>query len=263
MEISGLGFKQILKQMHELLGFNFSFTSTPQSKKVDILDVFRKAVGCNHYDKQELTPIDESALDNSNYLKLPHINLIREGITPKVQEEFGVMYDVKSQRILFPHKHWSTGELLGIFGRTTIEEWDILGIPKYWGVLPYPKSLNLYGLYENYKAIQDYGMVVIFEGEKSPQKAKSLGFPYGVALGGHELSMEQVKILISLNVKIIFALDEDVDEQVSIDMCKQFKGIRPAYYLHSHDILGKKDAPIDKGRNVFKYLMENCQRKVV
>lgn len=263
MEISGLEFKETLKQIHELLGFKFSFTSLAQKKKVDVLDVFKKAIGCNHYDKQELKPINESVLENSNFIKLPHINLIREGIIPRVQEEFGVMYDIKTQRILFPHRHWSTGELLGIFGRTTIEEWDILGIPKYWGVIPYHKSLNLYGLYENYKAIQDYGMVVVFEGEKSPQKAKSLGIPYGVALGGHELSAEQVKILISLNVKIIFALDEGIDEQVSIDMCKQFKGIRPAYYLYGHDKLGKKDSPIDKGINVFKYIMENCQRKVV
>ena len=139
-----------------------------------------------------------------------------------------------------------------------MEIYEILGIPKYFGVIGYPKSMNLYGLYENYEEIQRRGKVVILEGEKSTLKLRSMGYPIGVALGGHEISREQIKILIGLNVDIIFALDKDIDKQVSIDMCKEFKGIRNAYYIDDkYDILGEKDAPVDKGLKVWQYLYKN------
>lgn len=193
----------------------------------------------------------------SNYLDLPHISLIHEGIVPNVAKEFDVMYDTRTNRILFPHRYWSSGDLVGIFGRTTVEQYDVLGIPKYFGILPYAKSLNLYGLYQNYKAIQNMGYVIVCEAEKSCLKAKSMGFPNVVSLGGHGLSNEQIKILIGLNVDIIFALDKDLDKQISIDMCKEFKGIRNASYIHDkYDLLGEKDAPIDKGIKIFKYLLK-------
>ena len=257
MEITELKFKDALKKIHDILGLKFTLTTTPKRASYDPLDIFKNVKSYRRYKKQELEILPESVLDNHNFLKLPHINLIREGIIPCVQREFDVMYDMESQRILFPHRHWSTGELLGIFGRTTVKQWKILGIPKYLGIIPYPKSLNLYGLHENYKGIQDAGYVVLVEGEKSTLKAKSLGYNNFVALGGHELSQEQVRILISLNVDIVLALDKDVPEQESIDMCNQFKGIRNAYYLYDkYDILDEKDAPIDKGIKIFNYLLK-------
>lgn len=256
MDITDNGFKGALRLMHSILELPFTMKLSPK-KRYNPLNIFEKTrsgVSDNDY---ELTPQCESVLDNREYVHLPHIELVREGIVPSVQEEFGIMYDMKRRRILFPHRHWSSGELLGVFGRTTNELWDILGIPKYFGVIPYSKSLNLYGLYENYKDIQRLGYVVVVEGEKSPMKGKSLGYPNLVALGGHELSDEQVKILIGLNVDIVFALDNDLDEQISKDMCKKFKGIRNAYYLYdNHGLLGEKDSPIDCGRKRFDYLLK-------
>lgn len=158
----------------------------------------------------------------------------------------------------FPHRHWSSGEILGIFGRTTVEIYEILGIPKYFGVIGYPKSMNLYGLYENYEEIIKSNAVIIVEGEKSVLKLKSMNYGNAVALGGHEMSLEQIKILISLNVDIIFALDKDLDKQISIDMCNEFKGIRNTFYIDDkYDILGEKDAPVDKGLKVWNYLYKN------
>lgn len=256
MDITESNFKDALRLMHDILGLPFVMRLSPR-RKYDPLKIFKKArSGVNNSD-YELTPQCESVLDSNDYIHLPHIDLVREGIIPSVQEEFGVIYDMRRKRILFPHRHWSSGELLGIFGRTTNPLWNILGIPKYFGVIPYPKSLNLYGLYENYKEIQKAGFVICVEGEKSVQKAKSLGYPNLVALGGHELSDEQVKILIGLNVDITFALDNDLDEQISKDMCKRFKGIRSAYYLYdNHGLLGEKDSPIDCGRKRFNYLLK-------
>lgn len=255
MEISGLEFKETLKQIHELLGFKFSFASLTQKKKVDVLDVFKKAIGCSHYNNQELVPLDESVLDNSNYIKMPHINLVREGIIPKVQEEFGVMYDIKTQRILFTHRHWSTGELLGIFGRTTIEEWDMLGIPKYWGVIPYPKAMNLYGLYENYKSIQDKNEVYVYEAEKSTLKRSSKLDFTGVSICSHNLSDEQVKILIGLSVDVVIVYDKGISLQHIRSECEKFYGIRNIYYIYDkYNLLKDKESPADTPNKIFDYL---------
>jgi len=256
MEITGLKFKDALKTIHDILGLKFTLTMTPQKKSYDPLEIFKRFKS-RKYENEQLIVLDESVLDDCNYLKLPHISLIREGIVPSVARDFGVLYDMFSNRILFPHRHWSTGELLGIFGRTTVENYDLLGIPKYLGIIPYPKSMNLYGLYENYKGIQDSGFVVVFESEKSPLKGKSVGCNNFVALGGHELQEEHVKILISLGVDIIFALDKDLNEDISIAMCKRFSGVRDTYYLHDkYDVLGEKDSPIDKGIKIYNYLLK-------
>lgn len=258
MDIKQVGFRDALKLIHNILNLPFTMNYKPEKKKYNPLEVFKKVKSyCNDSD-YEFKSYDDSILNDITYTRLPHINLIKEGISPKVQEEFGITYCSKQNRILFPHRHWSSGEIIGIFGRTTVEIYDVLGIPKYFGVIGYPKSMNLYGLYENYEEIIKTGEVFILEGEKSVLKLKSMRYGNAVALGGHELSTEQIKILIGLDVNIIFALDKDLDKQVSIDMCKKFKGIRNTYYIEDkYDILDKKDAPIDKGLKVWKYLLKN------
>lgn len=263
MEIANLSFKEALKKIHSILGLKFTITFNREKKQHNPLKIFEDIRSRNKNDNYDLKFYDDDVLNSHHFIKLPHINLIKEGIIPSVQKEFNVMYDYKRNRILFPHRHWCTGKILGVFGRTTNDHWDMLGIPKYYGILPYPKSLNLYGLYENYKTIQERGFVCVVEGEKSTMKLKSYGYPVGVSLGGHELSDEQIRILIGLDVDIVFALDKDIPEQISKDMCKQFKGIRSAYYIYDkYDLLGEKDAPIDKGYKIFEYLLKN-KRKVV
>lgn len=258
MDIKEIGFRDALRLMHNILDLPFTMNYKPEQKKYNPLEVFKRVKSYCNGKEYEFKTYDDSVLNDINYTRLPHIDLIKEGISPKVQEEFGITYCGRQNRILFPHRHWSSGEILGIFGRTTVEIYDILGIPKYFGVIGYPKSMNLYGLYENYEEIIKSNAVIIVEGEKSVLKLKSMNYGNAVALGGHELSLEQQKILISLNTDIIFALDKDLDKQISIDMCKEFKGIRNTYYIDDKfDILGEKDAPVDKGLKVWNYLFKN------
>lgn len=263
MEITNTEFKEALKTIHNILGLKFIMSFTPSQQKYDPLAIFKKAKSNTLYNHSELIFYDNDVLHTHNYVHLPHMILVREGIIPSVQCKFNVMYDIESKRILFPHRYWSTGDIVGIFGRTVVDEWEMLNIPKYYGVLPYPKSLNLYGLYENYKNIQHYGYVVVVEGEKSVLKARSLQHPNFVALGGHELSEEQIKILIGLDVDIVFALDNDLNKSISEHMCKEFKGIRSTSYVYDTDgVLGAKDAPIDQGRKTFEYLLQYCRQVV-
>lgn len=140
----------------------------------------------------------------------------------------------------------------------TVENYEMLDIDKYFITPGYPKSINLFGLWENYDSIQKAGYVVIYESEKSVLKRDSLRDSTGVALSGHTMSDEQVKILIALNVDVVIALDNDVPIDEIKYMCSKFKGIRNVYYIKDkYDLLGAKDSPADAKNKIFAYLMKN------
>jgi DNA primase len=115
--------------------------------------------------------------------------------------------------------------------------------------------MNLYGLQENYKNIQEKGYVNVFEAEKSTLKRHSRLDYTGVSLGGHELSEEQAKILIGLNVDIIIQMDKDVPLNHVRSLCEMFYGIRPVYYVFdTFGLLEKKESPADKPNKVYNVL---------
>lgn len=177
---------------------------------------------------------------------------------PWTRDKFGLLWSYRKNRIIIPLRYWQTGELLGFNARTTIENYELWGIPKYFITPTYPKSLNLYGLYENFQTIKEAGFVVVFESEKSVLKRDSLNDPNCVALSGHYLSDEQTRILIGLNVEIVIALDKDVRIEETWYMCEKFYGIREVSYIYDQwDLLGEKDSPADAKNKDYQFLFGN------
>ena len=122
---------------------------------------------------------------------------------------------------------------------------------------PHPKSINLYGLQENYKSIQLAGYVLVYESEKSTLKRHSRKDGTGVSLGSHSLSEDQVKILIGLNVSIIIAYDKDISLRHIRSECEKFYKIRSVYYIYDkHDLLKDKQSPADADNKIFNYLLK-------
>jgi hypothetical protein len=68
-----------------------------------------------------------------------------------------------------------------------------------------------------------------------------------VAICGHNMSLEQTKILISLNVDIIIAMDRGIDLNTIRGICESFYNIRNVYYLYDKDgkYLKDKESPSD------------------
>jgi len=259
MDIKSLIFPQALRVIHKILGLEYTNTITTKvESKKDILEIFKKAKR-KHIDftNEDLQIYNEDIC--REFICIPYIDWIREGIMPYTQKEFGIGYSRLRNRVCLPWRYWASNnnnQYTGIIGRTIDENYKELGIPKYFPLVSFPKSMNIYGLQENYKHIQEAGYVIIFEAEKSTLKCHSLGIKNTVALGGHILSDEQIKILISLDVTLIFAMDKDMEEELSIDMCNKVKIFRKTGYIYDeYGLLGEKDSCIDKGIRIFKVLL--------
>lgn len=194
-----------------------------------------------------------------NYYNNPHIHLLYEGILPETIKHFDIKFDIKSERIIFPHFNLSNkNEILALIGRTTNPFYKELNIPKYLTVLGvgYKKTSNLYGLSQNIEDIKKEKKVILFEGEKSVLKAWQMGYKIGLSVGCHSISKEQIKILLSLNIEeVIIAFDKDIeldDFIKTIELLEIYFKITIIY--DKYNILNEKDSPIDKGKKVFDIL---------
>lgn len=252
-------FVEAVKYLHNIFNLEYKWQKIPKkqnNEKDDPLYVFKKVKRAKKViNVGDIHVLDEDVLDE--YIPLLHINWLRQGITERTRKKFGLAYSYRRKRVIIPMRYWLTGDLLGINARTTVDNYEELGVKKYYISPTYQKSLNLFGLYENYDAIQKAGYVVIYESEKSVLKRDSLCDSTGVALSGHSLSDEQVRILIGLNVDIIISMDNDVSIEEVRHMCSKFRNIRNVYYTHDKwNLLDAKDSIADKPNKIFNFLMK-------
>lgn len=256
-------FKDVMNYIHNLLGLKYTFKKEEPKKKEnkhDVLAILKKGAGQNR--SINVLDFDYKFL-NDNILEdfepIIHIDLFREGIMPWTVKKFGLCYSYKYKRTIFPHRYWSTGELLGYNARTSIENCEEFGISKYFITPGMPKSINLYGLYENYSDIEKAGYITVFEAEKSVLKRDSLNDPTGVALAGHSISDEQVGIILGLNVhEVVIALDKDIPVEEVWCMCEKFYHSRKVSYIwDKHDLLESKDSPADSKNKIYEFLFKH------
>lgn len=251
-------FMDAVKFLYKLLGLEYKPKKPNQKeeKKHDPLYIFKKVIRSKKkVDPYDIRKLNEKELEE--FVPILHIDWLRDGIMPWTAEKFGLCYSYKRKRVIIPLRYWLDGSLLGINARTTIENYDELGIKKYMLTPSYQKSMNLFGLYENYESIQKAGYVVVYESERSVLKRDSLGDGTGVALSGHTLSDEQARILIGLNVEIVIALDKDIPLEEIRAMCEKFYRIRNVSYIYDkNDVLTDKQSPADARVKIYNYLFK-------
>ena len=197
----------------------------------------------------------------------PVTEWLNEGMKQEVMDLFDVRIDKFGNRIIYP-VYDIKGNLINIKGRTRYPNFKELKIPKYMnyfevGVMDYFQGLNITLPY-----ILEKGEIIIFESIKSVIKSFGWGYKNCASAEKHNLTPEQIELLVKLRVNIVFAYDSDVDYKTGEvkDNIDRLKRVTNVYIINDVDKLlgGKesKNAPVDLGIDIWEELYRQ-KRKVV
>lgn len=213
---------------------------------------------------------------NKKYLKIWE----KEGISFDTMDKFGIKFDMIRNRMVIPiydDKGTFVGAKVRNFNQDEIENGR-----KYMPLIhnnelySYDRGKVLYGLNFNKRAIKSAKRAIIFEAEKSCLLYDSLYVGNkAVSIGGSNVTVYQVELLKKLGVEtIVLALDNDYSllpkEDGKYDkyfglykMLKEANKLSAKgfaveiVYDWEQELLENKDAPIDKGREVWNKLYRN------
>lgn len=253
MLMKKVSFYKALKYLAEL-------TNVRATKVAEILKVFKHYKELPKSERIKRNHLPSSAMNH--YTKEPIAEWIEEGILPEMLDKYQVRVDAHNKRIVFPI--WDNdGNIVSISGRTLIPNYKELDIRKY---IYYGKINCLdffYGYFQNKSAIEKCQQVILFEGAKSVMKAEGWGYSNCAAILTSHVSPEQIVELIKMNCKeIVFALDKNITDDEIIEhtrMLKRFKLI--SIVKDRSDLLGEKDSPVDKGKEVWEKLFN--ERRII
>lgn len=134
-----------------------------------------------------------------------------------------------SDRLIFPIVDIE-GHIVGFTGRTLLEDYESLGIPKWKHSKDYQASSNLFNINNAAKHIRECGTVIIVEGPLDVLRLEQHGIHNSVALLGKILHNRQMTLLMSVpcdNIK--FALDADAagksGMKKAVELAKSFFGV--------------------------------------
>lgn len=176
-----------------------------------------------------------------------------EGITKPILEKYQVRYDGVSDRIVYPIRNVD-GAIINIHGRTLDPEFKEKRLRKYTYFYPLGVQSTIFGVAENIDSIKSKGEIILFEGAKSVMQAEVWGFDNcGAVLTSH-LSPEQLKILITLGCRVVFALDKEVNIFADQNIQKLKRFVKVEYVKDTAGLINDKDSPVDKGREVWGQL---------
>ena len=222
----------------------------------------------------ELKEYDDSILKN-----LPQpviVPWLEEGITKEVMKEANICYDPKNQGIVIPH-YDINNRLIGIRERTLIKE-QAEAYGKYMPakiagkMYNHPLSFNLYNLNHSKDNIKRMKKAFVFEGEKSTLLYRSyFGEENDIssACCGFSFIAYQAWLLINQGAEeIIVGMDkqfQNVGDEEFNKLTKNLKQIHKKYGTYCKisflfdkwNLLDYKDAPIDKGKEIFLELYKN------
>lgn len=261
--------------------FGYAPNENKEESQLDIkedLRILEKYDRINNIDintqEIELKKYDDTFL---KYLPHPIIKpWLDEGISQKVIDTAGICYDPKNNGIVIPHRDINN-RLVGVRERTLIKE----QAEQYGKYMPariggnmfnHPLSFNLYNLNMSKNNIQQLGKAFVFESEKSCLKYRSyFGGENDIscAVCGSSFIQYQCWLLINHGAKeIIVGFDHDftdLSSESARKIIKNLQNIHKKYgqYINisflwdKNNLLGYKDSPVDKGKEIFLDLYKN------
>lgn len=222
-----------------------------------------------------IEPIKKTLLNS--FYKLYHESWIEDGISIRTMKKFDILFSIRHNKIIIPH--FSTdNSLIGIRGRALNSE-EIEEGRKYMPVFhkgevrKHLTGANIYGVNitkENIK--KNNNTIILFEAEKGVLQLDTMHpeMSIGGGISGSYITDEQIKILLDLGIEnVILGLDKEFEEHGSDEEFFYRQKVRSAFldkllpYFHvsllwdSFGLLDYKDAPTDKGKDVFDYLYKH------
>lgn len=182
-----------------------------------------------------------------------------DGISRASMEKFLVRYDSFSDRIVYPIRNIS-GKIVNVGGRTLDPLWKEHEQRKYCYFYPWGTLDTIYGVAENMQSILEAKEIILFEGCKSVLVADSWGIHNTGAILTSHLNPNQMKILARLGCRVVFALDKEVDITKDHNISKLKQYVNVEYVFDQNNKLGDKDAPVDRGYEVFKEVYGNRKK---
>lgn len=208
---------------------------------------------------------DDDILES--YLNKYNMMFFNDGIDFQTQEEFNIGYDLESNSILIP-EYSLNGKLCGVQARTN--DLNCEHDKRWWAWLPCSRTLTLYGYQKNYQTIQEKGLCIVLESEKSIMQMHSFGSNIGLGLCGNNISDTQTKYIKGLLIpRIILGLDEGLEEEYIREEAKKLIVDNPILknqvgyvYDSENEILpkGSKKSPSDLSKEAFSELIKKKVR---
>ena len=258
IDYEGLSFPEACEKVQKITGKTLNPISNSESMK--FYRLMRKIKNGFAGDKLQSREYQNLA-DYNKYSGDPPKLWLAEGISADAMHYFNIRTDATRNRILYPI-YDQNGRFICAKARTTLNDYKLLGIPKYKYLGKIGSNDFFVGWKENKNCIMETGKVILFEGIKSVMKAWDWGYKNCVACETAALNEEQVKFLIKNRVKdVTIAFDSDKrlkDLRESTQMLKRFTNLFITNDVNK--LLGEKESPADRGREVFEKLLEGRVR---
>ena len=221
-----------------------------------------------------LKTYDAKVLGNLNYRVKIH-PWLKEGISQEVITNNVIGYYPGGDQITIPHFD-QNGRFIGLRGRTVVKD-DAELYGKYRPVrinnliYRHPLGMNLYNLNNSQNHIKSIKKAIIFEGEKSCLLYKTFfgeDNDVSVACCGSSVSSYQMDLLLKLGVnEIIVAFDRQFEKIGNDEFHRLTKKLTKMNEKYKTDVTlsfifdknmytDYKDAPVDKGKDVFLRLFK-------
>lgn len=222
-------------------------------------------------DEVDIPIYDKQVLDL--FESTPHQSWLNDGINQDIMSQFNIGWYGRNAQITIPVFN-PNGDLIGIHARNTRKALVDKGL-KYQPLktlnceYKFPTGQVIYGLYEQQDNIQDNKQVILYEAPKSTLQSLSQGIDIpALGMFGWNFNKLRRNILLEYNINsVIIALDKQyiqpngAEFDIYVKQVKKianlFKPYCNVYVLYDDKgLLGYKDSPIDKGRDVFNKLYE-------
>lgn len=186
-----------------------------------------------------------------------------EGISWDIMRKYSIRYDAFDNRIVYPIRDYD-GNIISVCGRTCDPDFKAKKIRKYTYFQEIGTVDTLYGFSDNKDAIMQSKEIILFEGAKSCLKMAGWGYMNTSAILTSHLSPNQYQFLLKLSswhgVRIVFALDSDVDITKDKNIMKLAQYARVEWVKNIGNLLPDKDSPTDQGLEIFKNLYNERRR---